>query len=67
MGRRVDGAVRREVVISTRTSPAGKRAFYVWCWKRRLDMSTVVREAIKEYMTRHNSDIPELRGAPDDE
>lgn len=67
MGRTVDQAVRREAVISTRTSIAGKRHFYVWCWRRRLDMSDVVREAIKEYMTRHNTDIPEVRGGDGDD
>lgn len=68
MGRTVDHAVRREAVISTRTSIAGKRAFYMWCWRRRLDMSDVVREAIKDYMTRNHTAIPEVRGGePDDD
>lgn len=68
MARSVDNALKREAVISTRTSIAGKRQFYVWCWRRRLDMSVVVREAIKEYMTANHKVIPEVRGGdPDDE
>ena len=46
MGRTVEAAVRRDAVISIRTSIAGKRHFYVWCWRRRIDMSDVGRAAI---------------------
>lgn len=68
MGRKVEAAIRREAVISTRTSIAGKRAFATWCWRRRLDMSEVVRVAIKDYMTRNHTAIPEVRGGdPDDD
>jgi hypothetical protein len=67
MGRNVDTALRREAVISTRTSIAGKRQFAIWCWRRRLDMSEVVREAIKEYMTANHTRIPEVRGSDPDE
>lgn len=68
MARTVDNAVRRDVVISIRTSIAGKRSFAMWCWRRRLDMSVVGREAIKEYMTKNHTSIPEVRGgSPDDD
>lgn len=51
-------AVLRTVPLSFRTTEAGARQLKVWCRRRRLDVSFVIREAIKEFMEKHEETYP---------
>lgn len=53
-------ALKRTAMLSFRTTESGARAFKTWCARRRLQPSAIVREAVLEYMQRHEKDIPEV-------
>jgi hypothetical protein len=56
-------ALKRTAMLSTRTTEAGSRAFKTWCARRRLHHTAVMRDAIIEYMQRHDKDMPEVTRA----
>lgn len=51
-------SVKRTVPLSFRTTESGARALKVWCRRRRLDVSHVIREAIREFMQNHEDTYP---------